>query len=301
VVSLAVSLAGQRQDYYSIAAWPAFALLISRAAEAPRTPAGRRAVAAALLGLIGLGALGLAGYALTGSQPGLGGRTTAPFGERNSISGAIAGMGERDWRDLRPLLLPATAALGGSGAAALAALRRAGGRTTWWIPVAAGAVGMQLSAMAGLQLFAPYFSLKELATALVQHARPAAVVVYDGPSHRASSLAFYADVALHWLERPETEFAVRARGQGVERFMTEEDLVRRWRSREETWLVVEERRRTFWRERLGGSVDAPVARSGTRVLVTNRPVVGGRGPAARVGFPYRSRLRSKSKLIALPD
>jgi 4-amino-4-deoxy-L-arabinose transferase-like glycosyltransferase len=268
--AVAASLTGQRQDYHTMSAWPAFALLLSRAWHGGSNEGGvKLGLVLPLLALLALGAVGLAAYGLSGAEAPGGPETNAPFGERNSVVGVISGIAGAEWRRLRPLLLPAAGGLLLGATGGLALVWRA---ETWrwsWAPVAVGTLGTLLAAVAGLQAFAPYFGLKTIALAIERGARPGALVVYDGPNHQASSFCFYTDVPLKWLEHAETEFAVRSRGIGRDRFVTEDEVVRRWRAGEAVWLITEESRLALWRGRLGGDPGPPVARSGTRILVGN--------------------------------
>jgi 4-amino-4-deoxy-L-arabinose transferase-like glycosyltransferase len=271
VTAVAASLTGQRQDYHTMSAWPAFALLLSRAWSAPAWRRGRRGATPALaLPLAALLALGIVGLVVmvTGLSGGV--ETSASFGERNSVLGAVEGISGREWRRLRWLLLPAAGGLMLGAGGALALLRHPRTREWTWAPIAVGTVGPLLAAMVGLQLFAPLFGLKAIAARLEREASRDALIIYDGPSHPASSLRFYSDLPVRWLERSETEFAVRSRGIGRDRFLTESEAVARWRTGEPVWLVTEESRLDLWRARLGGDLTPIVARSGTRVLVRLR-------------------------------
>ncbi len=274
--AFAASLSGQRQDYHTMFAWPAFALLVSRAWD---SGLDRREVRVALVLplvlLLALAVLGLVIYGLGGAEPPGARETSAPFGVRNSVVGVISGIAGVEWRRLRSLLLPAAGGLllGAMGGLALA--WRSETRRWSWLPIAAGTLGMLLAAVAGLQAFAPLFGLKAIAVAIERETARGALVVYDGPSHRASSLCFYADVSVRWLERPETEFAVRSRGLGRDRFLADSDVIRRWSSGEPVWLITEESRLELWRARLAGDLPPIVARSGTRILLGNRAARAG--------------------------
>jgi 4-amino-4-deoxy-L-arabinose transferase-like glycosyltransferase len=266
VVALAASLAGQRQDYHTLSAWPAMALLLSGAwSDAGGGRTARLAHGGALAALLVLGAAGVAAYGPFLWWEG-GAGETAPFGERNSVLDAIQGVAGAQWRGLVHLLPLAGAGLLLGAGAAFVLRARVTTREWAWIPLGAGMAGPLLAAVAGLQAVAPLFSLKEIGQALRPEVVGEGLVVFDGPSRRGSSLGFYADVEVGWLERPETEFAVRSRGIGRDRFLTEEDVARRWRQGR-VWLVTEERRLPFWRVRLGDGALAVIARSGTRVLV----------------------------------
>jgi hypothetical protein len=192
--------------------------------------------------------------------------------------GVISGIAGVEWQRLRPLLMPAAGSLFVMAVGGLALVRRAETRRWSWVPVAVGSLGALVVATVGLQAFAPFFGLKPLALVLQREASRGGIVVYDGPSHRASSLCFYTDLPVRWLEDAETEFAVRSRRAGADRFVTERDVVGRWRSREPLWLITEETRLSHWRDRLGGDPGPLIARSGTRVLLGNPVAREGRSP-----------------------
>lgn len=257
-------------------AWPAFALLVSRAWRdgSARRPA-KLALALPLLALLVLGALALAAYVATRAEAPQVSGVSAPFGSRNSVVGVITGVAGVEWRRLRWLLVPAGGGLLLGAGAGLALTLRSSTRGWSWVPVAAGTLGMLLAAVAGLQAFAPFFSLKALAVALDREGARGESVMYDGPGHRASSLCFYSGVPLKWIERAETEFAVRSRRVGRDRFVGEEEVVARWRAGDPVWLITEENRLELWRSRLGGTLLPIVARSGTRVLLANRATRSG--------------------------
>jgi len=269
--AVAASLSGQRQAYHTMFAWPAFALVVSRAWNGGSdSRRGRLTLLVPLVLLLALGVLGLGIYVLgTAEAPGTEERS-APFGGRNSVLGVISGVAGAEWSRLRPFLLPAAAGvlLGAVGGLALG--WREETRRWSWLPVAAGTLATLLAAVAGLQAFAPLFGLKAIAATLEREAGRGAFVVYDGPSHRGSSLCFYTGLPVRWLEAPGTEFAVRSRGIGRDRFVGEVEVVARWRSDEPVWLITEESRVEYWQARLGGDLALPVARSGTRLLLGNR-------------------------------
>ncbi|OGL16565.1 MAG: hypothetical protein A3K12_05575 [Candidatus Rokubacteria bacterium RIFCSPLOWO2_12_FULL_71_19] len=270
-IAAGVSLAGQRQDYYTMSAWPAFALLLGRAWDDEAE--GRASAWALGLALAALAALGLAAAGLglaVGAGGSSAGAASAPFEARNSIRGAVSGIASAQWAPLAPLLLPVGGGLflGGAAGLALAARRRT--RHWSWLPVALGTLPLLLAAMVGMQAVAPYFGLKSIGAALEAQGAATGLVVFDGPSHRASSLSFYTEAPLRWVHRAETEFATRSRGVGAERFVEEEEIVRRWRAGAPVWLVTEESHLPHWRGRLDGLPGEVVGRSGTRVLLTNR-------------------------------
>lgn len=265
VVGGAVSLAAQRQDYYGFAAFPAFALLLSRAFE--EMPRRRRVALAAPLGLLLL--LGVGGATVWATDAIGGAKRSDPFAARNSAAGTFTGLAENEWDHLQPLLLPMSAALVAGAVLALTQLRRPGGNARVWPPVAAGAGVLGLCATYALDALSPSFSLAPIGDALrAQEPTAQTPIVYDGPSHEGSSLAFYADAPVRWIDVPETEFAVRARGIGRERFTDGDAVEAGWRAGDALWLVIEESRLPLWQARLGTPLEI-AARSGTRLLLAS--------------------------------
>jgi len=267
VVGAGVSLSAQRQDYYGFAAFPAFALLLSRAfEEGPERRRRRVALAAPVALLLLLGVGGIVAWATDAIG---GAERSHSFAARNSAAGTLTGLGADEWDRLQPLLLPASAALAAGAMLALAQLRRPGGSARVWPPVAASAGMLALCATYAMDTLSPSFSLAPIGAALrAQDPAARAPVVYDGPSHEGSSLAFYADAPLRWIDVPETEFAVRSRGIGRDRFTDGDAVEAGWRGGAALWLVVEESRLPIWQARLGGPLEI-AARSGTRLLVAS--------------------------------
>jgi len=267
VVAAGVSFAAQRQDYYTFAAFPAFALLLSRAfEEGPERSRRRLALAAPVALLLLLGVAGLGAWATDAIG---GAERSRSFAARNSAAGTFTGLGAGEWDRLQPLLLPASASLAAAAMLALAQLRRPGGSARVWLPVTAGAGMLALCATYAMDALSPSFSLAPIGAALRAQDPAARVpVVYDGPSHEGSSLAFYADAPLRWIDVPETEFAVRSRGIGRDRFTDGDAVEADWRAGGALWLVVEESRLPVWQARLGGPLEI-AARSGTRLLIAS--------------------------------
>lgn len=271
VSGFAASLSGQRQDYHTIYAWPAFALLASGPWASDARPS--RAWMALPLGLLAtMGVFALLAVPVVGGMT-AGPESSAPFGARNSVLGVLTGVASAEWVRLTGLLWPVGLGLLGAGLGGLVLIRRNATRRWAWLAVAWGMAGPLTAAVLGLQAFAPLYGLKAVAQALAQ-AGPKALVVYDGPSHRASSLAFYATVPIRWLAPPESEFAVRATGEGRDRFVSEREVESRWQAGEPVWLITEEARLAEWRRRLG-ALGPIVARSGTRVLIRNPQATDG--------------------------
>jgi 4-amino-4-deoxy-L-arabinose transferase-like glycosyltransferase len=254
VIVGSVLLAGQRQDYYAMSMWPAFALAVACVLE--------RSQVQPLLILLAI----LLGAGLAWSQvnpyithP----SNTAVLAERATAWTAIINFDRAVWTRLRTT---AWLALGGALFFALLGLfsRRSKLKLA---AIAALAVCLDFGAVSGTSLVSPYFSLATVAADI----RRDAPIVYDGGIDTGSSLLFYSDSPVILLDQnPDSDFVVRKFGIGRDRFLTISEFVAFWNSAAPKVFITEESKLGGWRELLGISL-APVARCGTQVLLKNNP------------------------------
>jgi len=254
VVFLPLLVLGERQDYYAMAMWPAFALLIAGAVESGLNR-GALAVLAALC------AAGLFGCAwLLGEASSLGGQS-ADVASRATAWTTLAGFGPEVWLGLARL---------GIGAFALALVVLVAG---WIRPRRAFAAGATaagifcLAAILGYALVAPYFSLAGAATILRERLPADAPIVFEGGIDTASSLLFYADQPVALLgENPDADFLTRKFGLGRERYLTTEKFAALWTSGRPQAFVVERSALPRW-ERILGPLPAPAVVCGTQAVL----------------------------------
>ena len=254
VIAGSVLLAGQRQDYYAMSMWPAFALAVAWVLE--------RSQVQPLIILLAI----LLGACLAWSQanpyithP----SNTAVLAERATAWTAIINFDRAVWTRLRT-----TAWLALGGALFFAMLGLFSRRSKLKLAaIAALAVCLDFGAVSGTSLISPYFSLATVAADI----RRDAPIVYDGGIDTGSSLLFYSDSPVILLDQnPDSDFVVRKFGIGRDRFLTISEFVAFWNSAAPTAFITEESKLGGWRELLGISL-APVARCGTQVLLKNTP------------------------------
>lgn len=248
VIFGSVMLTGQRQDYYAMSMWPAFALAAAWALG--RYPIRPGAVVLAVL-------LGT-GFALSFF---LGSLASAPetgaLAERSTAWTTLTGFDSSVWYALRST---AILALGSGFFCALAAVFLPRFR---WVALTGSAVALCLGAVSGMSIVSPYFSLARIAPAIP----PGSTVVYDGGIDTGSSLMVYSDAKIVLLDQnSDEEFIVRKFGVGRDRFVTTPELIERWKTAEPLFFVTEGRRMEEWRNAFEGNM-VLVARCGTSILL----------------------------------
>ncbi|MBV9574297.1 MAG: phospholipid carrier-dependent glycosyltransferase, partial [Acidobacteriales bacterium] len=201
-----------RQEYYTVPALPALALLVGgwlgkESATAPGSPARR---AGKISSVIMFGALALASMAgtllLKASHPPPPGTDLAELLRKNPQEYDLS-LGH--FLDLTPAALgafrgPLTGAILslfiGSGANLI--LRKAGRTAAGNAALALMMVGLLSCVHSAFVTFSPILSSKQLALAIRDYYEPGDTIVVDGEYHQASCLNFYTGVPLHVLHQP---------------------------------------------------------------------------------------------------
>jgi len=272
LVSVAFST---RQDYYSMSCWGVVAaflavpwLMVERAAL--RLPRSYLVAPCALLTIGGALALGFVGW-ITPRLSSLGEITASPIRERDTFMDAIAGISPALWAQFVTLLGIFGAAMLIAGAVATALSWQRRGFSALSILAVAMVVPICLATY-GFTMMSPYFSLAQEARAINAEivAKPDALVACEALPNTASSLYYYLNARVHWVNAPfQQDYSQRVLGLGREYYLDDAQVVETWGSTRAVYLILDEDRLEHWRSLLPPGARV-VNKSGTRVVLSNR-------------------------------
>ncbi|PAW77139.1 MAG: hypothetical protein B9S32_12730 [Verrucomicrobia bacterium Tous-C9LFEB] len=260
------------QDYYAMTSWGVAALWLA-AAFHPEARVSRwfYLVPCLVLAAAGTGLLIFAfffkGILAQGSH------YIAPIAERDTFANALGGISLGAWQEFLPLMKTAGAALVlGGGSAMWWSGRAKPARATACAALTLTMVVLCSLSTVGFRIMGPNFSLAEAARAINAAATPEATVACEGAPHQSSSLLFYLDHRVHWVNAPsQREFAVRVMQQGQELYWNDESFLSAWESPRQVFFIVEDTRLAAWKDKLFRH--APAARvlyhNGTRNVLVN--------------------------------
>ena len=266
VVLVPVLTIGQRQDYYALSMFSAFALWTAMIFERASTPL--RSVGAAIVGLTGIiiGAIAL-------MLPRLIPASERDWGEtdfRWTAWKALADMPGSVWLQFRPLLTITAIALV-VGTTATMYLLRQGREKIAVVGLACGMTVVGLCMVSGIARIAPFFSLADAARFLNDRLGRNGEVLFEESPGVASSLGFYLDRKFAMVnQEPDPRIPLTVAQRDL--FLDEKAALDHWRMPRPVFLIIEQDRVTYWQELLTRHfhVYHQVASFGTCVILSNQ-------------------------------
>ena len=266
VVIVPVLAIGQRQDYYALSMFSAFALWGAMIFE--RASNSLRNAGAAIVALTGI-IIGMVASVLPRLVP----MNQRDWGEtrfRWTAWKALADMPTGVWLQFRPLLAIAAIALM-VGAIATVYLLRRGREKIAIVGLACGLMVVGLCMVSAIARIAPFFSLADAARFLNGRLGTTGQVLFEGTPSVASSLGFYLERKFAMVNQ-EPDPRIPLTGEQRNLFLDEKGALEHWRVPRPVFLVIEQDRVTYWRDLLTQHfhVYHQVASFGTYIILSNQ-------------------------------
>jgi hypothetical protein len=139
------------------------------------------------------------------------------------------------------------------------------------VALAASMIPAGLSMVIGVAKTAPYFSLADVARYLNPRLETGGHAMFEGPLDDSSSLIFYLNRKFLFVnQNPRKEAPMGAPASDI--FLNEEAVLNRWGQPDAVYLIVEQSRADYWKERVVSRfhIYHQVTTSGTYVVLSNQ-------------------------------